>query len=128
MKKNRDMEKDDDILREEGMTEGPMKFGDMELRPITALSVSWMQRNQVFSNDKDLIWKSAAFVFLHSAPFAEIRKNVNESSLFIDAVDCWLERNVVHHSEMNAIASIMAKAFERYAAASSETSGNGSKN
>jgi hypothetical protein len=58
----------------------------------------------------------------------EIRAVVNDKSLFLDAVDEWIEENVVHHSEMNAIASIMAKAFERYAAASSETSGNGSKN
>jgi hypothetical protein len=128
MKKNRDMEKDDDILREEGMTEGPMKFGDLELRPITALSVSWMQRNQVFADDKDLIWKSAAFAFLHSAPRSEIQKSVNDREDFLNAVDAWMDKNVVHHSEMNPIASIMAKAFERYAAASSETSGNGSKN
>jgi hypothetical protein len=58
----------------------------------------------------------------------EIRAVVNDKSLFLDAVDEWIEENVVHHSEMNAIAPIMAKAFERYAAASSETSGNGSKN
>ena len=128
MKKNRDMEKDDDILREEGMTEGPMKFGDLELRPITAKSLSWMQRNQVFADDKDLIWKSAAFAFLHSAPRSEIQKSVNDRGEFLNAVDDWMDENVVHHSELNPVALIMTKAFERYAASSSETSGNGSKN
>jgi hypothetical protein len=53
---------------------------------------------------------------------------VNDREDFLNAVDAWMDKNVAHHSEMNAIASIMAKAFERYAAASSETSGNGSKN
>lgn len=130
-KKNPNIElaKDDEILREEGMAEGPIQVAGIELRPITALSISWMQRNEVFSESKDMIWKTAAFAFLHSAPFTKIRQVVNDRSGFIDAVDCWIEANISHHRSMAEIANAMNAAFERYSASASESSkGSGSGN
>lgn len=122
MKKTKNIEliKDDEILREEGMCDGPLIFGGIELRPITALTISWMQRNEVFSEKRDTIWKSAAFAFLHSAPLMEIRSVVNEPWMFSDAVDSWIEKNISHHSETTKIAEVMNKAFSRYMAAASE--------
>jgi hypothetical protein len=126
-KKNLEMIKDDDLLREEGMADGAMTILDnIELRPITALSVSWMQRNEIFNETKDMIWKSAAFAFLHSAPFTAIRQVVNDRSAFIDAVDVWIERNLTHHAQATNVANIMNQAFTRYMAAASETSATGS--
>jgi len=122
-KKNQELEKDDEILREEGMTDGPAAIGGIEMRPITALSVSWMQRNDVFADTRDMIWKSAAFAFLHSAPFPKIRQVVNDREKFIDAVDVWIEENMEHHSEATAIASAMSAAFSRYMSSASEIVG-----
>ena len=126
-KKNQNIElvKDDEILREEAMCDGPAKILDgLELRPITALSVSWMQRNEIFGDSKDMIWKSAAFAFLHSAPFSAIRQVVNDKSAFIDAVDVWIERNLSHHLQTTELATAMNEAFTRYMSAASEVLGS----
>jgi hypothetical protein len=124
-KKNQNIElvKDDEILREEGMADGPLKINGLELRPITALSISWMQRNEVFSDAKDLIWKSAAFAFLHCESTAIIRGVVNDRELFANAVDSWIEDNISHHLQMGEISVAMNAAFQRYAASASEIVG-----
>lgn len=126
-KKNQNIElvKDDEIFREEAMCDGPAKIlGGLELRPITALSVSWMQRNEIFGDSKDMIWKSAAFAFLHSAPFSAIRQVVNDKSAFIDAVDVWIEKNLDHHLQTTELATAMNEAFTRYMSAASEVLGS----
>jgi hypothetical protein len=120
---NIELAKDDEILREEGMADGPMKISGIELRPITALSVSWMQRNEVFSDAKDLIWKTCAFAFLHSAPKAEIRAVVNDKESFAEAVDEWIDENISHHLQTGEIASGMNAAFQRYSSSASEVLG-----
>ena len=125
-KQNNELVKDDEILREESMTDGPMLVSGLELRPITALSVSWMQRNNIFGDEMDLIWKSAAFAFLHSTPFPEIRKVVNNRSDFTDAVDCWIEKHIVHHNEISEISNVMNIAFKRYQSSVSESTKRGS--
>jgi hypothetical protein len=126
-KKTTDIElvKDDEILREESMCDGPAKIlGNLELRPITALSVSWMQRNEIFGDAKDMIWKSAAFTYLHSAPKPEIRRVVNDQDAFMDAVDAWIEKNLDHHLQTTELATAMNQAFTRYMAAASEALGS----
>jgi hypothetical protein len=102
-KQNTELMKDDEILREEAMTDGPMTIAGLVLRPITALSVSWMQRNNIFSDNMDLIWKSAAFAYLHSTPFTEVRAVVNNRAEFTDAVDSWIQKHIVHHNEISEI-------------------------
>jgi len=116
MKKNKDNDllTDDEIIRVQAFEDGNKKVSKWELRPITALSVSWMQRNNVFNDDKDMIWKAGAFAFLHSAPFEDIRGCVKDKADFIDAVDCWIEENVVHHSEIEGIIFEMNHAFSIY--------------
>jgi hypothetical protein len=126
-KKTADIElvKDDEILREEAMCDGPAKILDnLELRPITALSVSWMQRNEIFSDSKDMIWKSAAFAFLHSAPRAKVRSVVNDRESFTQAVDEWIDENIQHHLQTTELATAMNEAFTRYMAAASEIVGS----
>ena len=122
---NNELIKDDEILREEAMCDGSTNILDgLELRPITALSVSWMQRNEIFSDTKDMIWKSSAFAFLHSAPFSAIRQVVNDKAAFIDAVDVWIEKNLSHHLQTTELATAMNAAFTRYMAAASEVLGS----
>lgn len=122
--KKTELLKDDELLREEAACEGPIQIGGLELRPITALSLSWMQRNKVFSEEKDTIWKSAAFVFLHSAPFAAIRSVVNSTSDFIDAVDIWIEANMKHHDQLLKYNEAMKDSFDRYMASASVVGGD----
>ena len=128
MKKNKNEEvmKDDEVLRIQSFTDGNKVVSRWEFRPVTALTISWMQRNSIFTDKHDLIWKSSAFAFLHSAPFSEIRKCVNDESDFIDAVDCWIEKNLKHHSEIEEIGKSMNEAFAMYMASTSVLSSNDS--
>jgi hypothetical protein len=130
--KQNELEKDDEILRIEGATENKRELHKWELRPITALTVSWMQRNDIFGDKFDLIWKSGAYAFLHSAPFVKIQPVVNDRALFSDAVDLWISENLIHHEEIAMISEDMNAAFKRYSSAlftsragTSEGSGSG---
>lgn len=115
-----DLETDDEILREQGMTAGPRSASKWTLRPVTALTVSWMQRNSVFAEHRDMIWKAAAFGFLHSAPPARIRSVVNDPAAFTSAVDNWIEENIGYHTEITTLSDLMNAAFQEYMAATSE--------
>ena len=128
---NQDLVKDDEILRIQAMEDGPKKVNGRILRPITALTISWMQRNEVFSGDMDPVWKAAAFTFLHSEPMSTIRGAVNDRDTFINAVDSWIEKNMKHHHETTDMSEAMGVAFDLYNASSpaSDTSeGSGSGN
>ena len=117
MKKNKqtsEMIKDDEVARFQGIEDGKKKLHKWIFRPITALTISWIQRNHIFAEEHDLIFKSAAFAFLHTAPYSEIRKVVNNKSAFVDAVDMWIEKNISHHDEISVIATEMNEAFDRY--------------
>jgi hypothetical protein len=113
-KKNNELEKDDEVLRMQGTEDGKKGVHKWTFRPITALTISWIQRNQVFSESTDMIWRVSAYAFLHSAPYSEIRRVVNDRQSFIDAVDIWIEKNIVHHDEIQIIANEMNSAFSRY--------------
>ena len=131
MKKNKDneLQKDDEILRTQAMEDGPKIVNGRILRPITALTISWMQRNEVFSGNMDLLWKSAAFAYLHSEPYSAIRSVVNDRGAFINAVDSWIENNMIHHREISAMTDAMNAAFELYNASATESkAGSGSGN
>lgn len=117
---NEDLLTDDEITREQAMADGPTRVCGIDLKPITALTVSWMQRNDIFSENMDLIWKSAAFAFIHSEPTSKIRAVVNNRSAFIEAVDSWIEKHIVHHDEITAVSDAMNLAFQRYKSSSSE--------
>lgn len=116
--KNNDLEKDDEILRIQAMEDGPKKVNGRTLRPIVPLTISWMQRQDVFSDQMDPIWKAAAFVFLHSEPFSTIRGVINDRSTFVNAVDSWIEKNMKHHRETTDMANVMNESFAIYDSAS----------
>ena len=131
MKKNKDneLQKDDEILRIQAMEDGPKIVNGRTMRPITALTISWMQRNEVFSGNMDLIWKSAAFAYLHSEPYSAIRSVVNDRETFVNAVDSWIEKNMAHHLEVGSMSDAMNSAFELYNASATESkAGSGSPN
>jgi hypothetical protein len=115
-----DLETDDEALRERGLTAGPAAASKWTLRPVTALTVSWMQRNAVFGEHRDMIWKAAAFGFLHSAPPARIRSVVNDPAAFTSAVDTWIEESITHHNEITELSDLMNAAFSEYMSSASE--------
>lgn len=113
-KQNNELVKDDEVLRMQGVEDGKKGVHKWNFRPITALTISWIQRNQVFSDTNDMIWKVSAFAFLHCAPYSEIRRVVNDRQSFTDAVDVWIEKNISHHDEIKVIADVMNSSFEKY--------------
>ena len=125
---NNDLLSDDEALRIAGITDGPKHVAGRDLRPITALTISWMQRNKFFDPDKDNIWKAAAFMFLHSEPLTKIRAVVNDRSAFLDAVDVWIEKNIPDQHTVRAMATDMEQAFNLYMAATSHSEGSESGN
>lgn len=110
---------DDEALREQGMTLGDKKISGIKIRPMTALSLSWLQRNNVFGDDGDSMQKTAAFVYLHSEPREVIRSVVNDRAAFLDAIDDWIEAKFPHHSQLSPYSELMGEAMNIYLAASS---------
>ena len=110
---NTEYQTDDDAIREIGFTDGPKQLLGITLRPVTALSMSWLQRNNVFS-EGDMLQKTAAFVFLHSAEKQAIRNVVNNRSQFLDAVDDWIDANAQHHAELEPYAAAMNESLDHY--------------
>jgi hypothetical protein len=102
------------------MTDGNKLVAEREYRPVTALTVSWMQRNDVFNDKKDMIWRASAFAFLHSEPLPAIRAVVNEREDFSNAVDSWIEKNITHHLSVVEMSKAMNSAFDLYMSAASE--------
>jgi hypothetical protein len=115
---NEELMTDDELLREIGMTDGPKSVSRFKLRPITALSLSWMQRNNMFEESfGDMLQKTAAFAYLHSEDKQKIRSVVNDRLPFLSAVDDWMDQNVSHHSELEPLSDEMNKSFDRYMSA-----------
>ena len=109
---------DDEAMRIAGITEGPIKKAGFTLQPLSALTLSWLQRNRIFDDDSgDMIQKTAAYVFVHSAPKSEVRAVVNDRNEFLDAVDSWIEKHINHHTELEPLSAEMNKAMEAYLAA-----------
>lgn len=109
--------KDDEVLRERGMTDGPKQVSIFNLRPVTALSLSWLQRNKVFEGEfGDMLLVTAAFAYLHTADKEQIRAVVNNREKFLNAVDEWMEENIQHHTELEPVSEEMNAALESYMA------------
>lgn len=114
-----DLTTDDELLREQGITAGPVKKGKFKLRPMTALSLSWLQRNRIFDDGNgDMLQKTAAYAYLHTEPKEDIRAVVNDRASFLNAVDEWIEKHVSHHTVLEPISEEMNAAMESYLAAS----------
>jgi len=111
---------DDEELRHEGMTDGKKKKGKFILRPMTGLSLSWLQRNKVFDDDfGDPTSKTAAFIYLHSESKELIRTVVNNRTDFLNAVDDWIDTHMPYHTGLNDYVELMNTAMNTYLAAAS---------
>lgn len=110
---------DDEALRVEGMTDGVKKVGKFKLRPMTPVSLSWCQRNQVFDDEVgDPLQKTAAYVFLHTEPKENIRAVVHDRQKFADAVDDWMDRHIQNHiDDLQPYSDEMTKSIQKYLAA-----------
>lgn len=116
---------DDDLLREQAMCDGPKQVSKFTLRPVTAVSLSWMQRTRVFDDEQgDVMQKTACFAYLHTADKAEIRSVVNNLDKFLARVDLWIEENIVNHKELNPVSDEMMQAINRYLAAGTNATDN----
>jgi len=116
---------DDDLLREQAMCDGPKLVSKFKLRPVSALSFSWMQRTRVFDDTQgDVMQKTACYAYLHCADKAEIRGVVNNLGKFLDRVDTWIEENIVSHKELNPVSDEMMEAINRYLAAGTNSTEN----
>jgi len=116
-----ELQTDDEALREIGMTDGPKLKSSFAIRPMTALTLSWMQRNRLFEDGTgDIVQKTAAFTFLHTEPKEKIRAVVNDRAQFLNAVDDWIESNVGFHTELAPLSEEMNKAMETYMASSTK--------
>jgi hypothetical protein len=119
---------DDETLRMQGMTEGPKKVGKFKMRPMTPLTLSWCQRNNVFDDEfGDPMQKTAAFVFLHTEPKEVIRSVVHNKTSFANAVDDWIEKHVQnHHTDLEPYSQEMNASMQQYLAAISHSKSIGS--
>jgi hypothetical protein len=109
---------DDEALREAGMTAGPIRKAGFTLQPLSALTLSWLQRNRIFDDDSgDMIQKTAAYAYVHSTPREFVRAVVNDRASFLEAVDSWIEKHIKHHTELEPLSEEMNAAMEAYLAA-----------
>lgn len=109
---------DDEAMRIAGMTEGAKAISRFTLRPITAISLSWMLRNNVLETESgDTLQRKAAQAFLHTASKDLIRAVVNNRETFLDAVDQWIDENITYHTELEPLSKEMDAELDRYLAA-----------
>jgi hypothetical protein len=120
---NETLETDDEVLREQAMTGGPQTLSRWELRPTAALEISWMQRNKVLSEDMDIMWRAAAFGFIHGAPKASVRGVVNDFPRFASAVDDWMEKQSPSAQEIADLQSLCLDRTNEYFASYSSQAG-----
>ena len=121
------LERDDEVLREHGMVSGAVKAGRWELRPTCAPEVSWMQFNGVIVDDNglDVMWRTSAFAFIHSAPRPEVLGCVRNRDAFIKAVDEWMIENNPKHGDIRSLSSAMNERVGEWFSSSSETATSG---
>lgn len=118
-----ELQTDDEALREIGFTSRPSITAGIKMRPMTALSLSWMQRNRLFDEDGgDLLLKTAAFAFLHSETKEQIQSVVNDRAAFRNSVDDWIEKHIGFHTELEPLSDMMNAAMEAYMASSTKAS------
>lgn len=132
---NEDMTLDDEVLRENAMTEGTKKVSKFVLRPMTPTSFSWVQRMGLFEEGNcDAVQIAAAYAFLHTEEPSEIRRMVHSRERFFDAVDVWMDNKLTHHNDLEPVTNEMNNAVQTYIAATttaanpSDAGASGAKN
>lgn len=118
------LERDDEILRENGMTSGVNSVARWTLSPTTATQVSWMQRNKVMEPVMDILWRACAFAFLHGDK-SKVREVVNDHDDFVNAVDSWMDKNNPNADEIRQLAAAMNSRVEEWFSSSSEVTESG---
>jgi len=109
------LERDDEVLREQGMTSGPVGSGRWTLRTTAVREVSWMERNGVSGeSDMGIFWKTCAFAFIHSEPLSVVRSVVNDRESFIEKIDDWMGVHKPNASEIQTLASEMNSRIMAY--------------
>jgi len=119
------LERDDEVLRERGMTSGEAKTGRWTLRPTAATEVSWMQRNKVLEPVMDVLWRAAAFAFIHGESKATVRESVNDPDGFTAAVDAWMDKHNPTAEEIKVLSAAMNDRIQEWFSSSSELAGSG---
>mgnify|MGYP006893249171 CR=1 FL=1 len=115
---------DDEITRIQAIEDGPRRVKKWNFRPVTGLTISWMQRNGIIGDaNKDAMFRAAAFAFIHSSPIEEVREVVNYKDDFMTAVDNWIEENAPHHEDIMPVADEMNLAFDRYSKSTTAAKG-----
>ena len=114
------LERDDEILREQGMIGGPVKTGRWKLRPSTAREVSWMGTGKIIKNRRmDEWWRLSAFIYIHSAPIDEINSVIYSTKLFVAAVYDWMAKEKPTKGELeSAFPTYQQRVNEWYSATS----------
>lgn len=120
------LERDDEIIREQGMTSGPVKSCGFELRTTAVREVSWMERNGVSGeSDMGVFWKTCAFAFIHSEPLPLVRSVVNDREAFIEKIDDWMDAHKLKASEIQTLAAEMNSRIMAYYSSSSSPAESG---
>ena len=81
-----DLSTDDEILRIEGMTAGPISIGKFTLQPMSAETSAWMESAGVWDDEIGNIFKIAAYVMIHASPRSDVLKVVFKRQKFWEAV------------------------------------------
>jgi hypothetical protein len=95
-----DIQTDDELLRMQGMLDGPKTIGGLTLRPITGPSWANMQTLGVFDDSIGNAHKLAAYVLLHSESPEIIRSLIFRKDLFWQRVLDWMEKNIKTHMDL----------------------------
>jgi len=123
--KTEGLERDDEVLRERGMTSGEAKAGRWNLRVTAATEVSWMQRNKVMEPVMDILWRAAAFAFIHSENKAAVRECINDPDGFVAAVDTWMDQHNPTAEDIKILSAAMNDRIQEWFSSSSEIAQGG---
>lgn len=120
------LERDDEVLRERGMTSGPTSAARWTLRTSAAREISWMQTGKVIRNDwMDEIWRASAYVYLHTAPTPEILKAIVSEESFIAAVYDWMAKENPSKKDLEEVMPSYSQRVGEWYSSTSETTESG---
>jgi fructose-1,6-bisphosphatase len=123
------LETDDEVLREKAMESGKQSINGIDYHPTDCLRVSWMQRNNVMDDSKmDIVWRVFAFAVIHTMEKKQLRSIVNDSELFIEAVDSWMEKHNPSEGDFKTISALMNERILEWFSSSSSPKETGSAN
>lgn len=121
-----ELETDDEVLREQAMTSGPVALSRWEMRPTAALEISWMQENDLTNflrNDSKPLQRAAAFAIIHSENKAKTSSVVHDRQKFQAALDEWIDSNQPTAKEIAELNSLCLRRANEWYSCLSEGSG-----